>query len=114
MDTVECPYCELDVEICHDDGAYYHDEETEEIECEHCEKKFLVRSSISWDFYGEKAECLNDGNHQWKKRFPRHENVDYSRYEECADCGEKRTLPKEETDTRRWDDKAIDEGKIRS
>lgn len=95
MDTVECPYCEKDVSICHDDGAYYNDDETEEIECDHCEKKFLVRSSMSWDFCGEKAECLNDGNHHWKKRYSKKVYPQYSRMEECSECGEHRTLPED-------------------
>lgn len=96
MDTVECPYCEGDVEICHDDGAYYNDGESNPIECEHCEKKFMVNQEISWIFTGEKAECLNTGEHDWKKRYSEKYYPNLARYEECRDCNEQRTLPANE------------------
>ena len=91
MDTVTCPYCEEEVEICHDDGAYYDENRPREIECEHCEKKFMVHSSMSWSFEGEKADCLNGGEHDWQQMIgaPREHFVGRQR---CEMCGEERKI----------------------
>lgn len=72
MDTVDCPYCGQENEINHDDGAHYDEEHAESMECEHCDKKFLVDATISWYFEGREADCLNDGEHKWKDLISTH------------------------------------------
>lgn len=67
MDTVECPYCQESVKINHDDGAHYDENISEPMECEKCEKSFMVSASVTWHFEGERADCLNDGEHDWQK-----------------------------------------------
>ncbi len=67
MNEIECPYCEKSFDLCHDDGAYLSESSREEAECEHCGKCFMVSSSVSWYFEGEKADCLNGGEHDWQQ-----------------------------------------------
>jgi hypothetical protein len=67
MDTVFCPYCDKEVEINHDDGFGYKDDEFLEMECDHCDKKFMMHVSMSFDYEGSKADCLNGGEHDWEQ-----------------------------------------------
>lgn len=67
LDEVECPYCEESFDLNHDDGAYYDESERREAECPNCGKISMVNSSCDWSFEAEKADCLNDGEHNWKK-----------------------------------------------
>lgn len=67
MEVVECPYCEKDQEICHDDGFGYEEETPHEQECGDCEKTFIFYTSISFSYEGYKADCLNDEPHQWNE-----------------------------------------------
>ena len=64
MEDLECPYCGEGNDVCHDDGAGYAEEEAHEMECDKCEKTFTFQTHISFSYYPEKADCLNDGNHQ--------------------------------------------------
>ena len=94
-EEIECPYCEHAYDLNHDDGAFYNNGEREATECPNCEKKFLVYSSMSWDFDAEKADCLNDGNHQWVKEHskPNIETYpDLAARERCETCDKKRTV----------------------
>jgi len=63
---VECPYCETWNEVCHDDGQNYEEDTKHEMECCNCEKRFVFTTSISFYYESESAECLNDGNHDFK------------------------------------------------
>ena len=64
---VECPYCGKDIEICHDDGFGCEEDHQYEYECPECEKNFIFYTNISIDHFAEKADCLNDGKHDYKK-----------------------------------------------
>jgi len=66
MDKVTCPYCEEECEINHDDGAFYNEDEQEEMQCEHCDKYFMVATSISYYHEGYKAPCKNGEPHDWQ------------------------------------------------
>ena len=85
---VECPYCEKELDICHDDGFGYEEGVNHQIECPHCEKHFIFQTSISFYYEPYKADCLNDGNHKWSitnthpKCFARME---------CGECGAETT-----------------------
>ena len=93
---MECPYCHHEYDLNHDDGAFYDESDSTEEECPACEKKFLVWGSCHWNWEPTIAECLNDGNHTWQKRYNPKHYPDLIRKEECRYCGERRTLPKEE------------------
>lgn len=64
---LECPYCEKELEVCHDDGFGYDEGVKHQMECVFCEKSFVFETSISFYCEPEKADCLNDGNHKWRK-----------------------------------------------
>lgn len=96
MDTVICPYCEEECEINHDDGAFYKEDELEEMECSHCEKTFLVRTNITYYYEGEKCPCKNGEEHDWKdsRGYPKEHFIGKQR---CSYCDEERdTLSAEE------------------
>lgn len=87
MDDVECPYCEKSQEIDHDGGYGYEEDKTYEQECSDCEKVFAFTTSISFYHEAEKAECLNGGDHLWKKSiiYPGH----WPDAKWCTACGKK-------------------------
>ena len=87
MKEIECPYCEHDFDLNHDDGAYYDESDSRETECPKCEKSFMVHSYQSWSFTGEKADCLNGSPHTFEPQsgFPR--ELFHGRFM-CKDCGE--------------------------
>lgn len=89
MNEITCPYCDYDFNLCHDDGAYYREDEEEQCECPECEKTFIVRSSCSWHHEGFKADCLNGGEHKWEKMtgYPKEYFVEMFR---CSECNEQK------------------------
>ena len=88
MDEITCPYCEHSYDLCHDDGAFYNREgELEKEECPECGKTFMVQSTMSWDFEGFKADCLNGGEHKWKQQSGYPREYFHGRFI-CEDCGE--------------------------
>ena len=89
---IECPYCNHEFDLCHDDGAYYSESQNEEAECPECEKKFMVSTSISFNHYAEKAECLNDENHKWEKKYDLRWSPHLSHKERCRYCDKERDL----------------------
>jgi len=72
-EDVECPYCEKYNEINHDDGFGYEEGVKHEMDCSHCKKTFVFETAISFDYYSEKADCLNGSKHDFKAQttFPR-------------------------------------------
>lgn len=93
---LECPYCENEFNICHDDGFGYAEGVKHHIECPNCEKSFVFETSISFDYEPSVADCLNGGSHDWKltRTYPKC----FSQME-CSWCGDKRELTqKERTD----------------
>lgn len=83
---INCPYCNVGLEICHDDGFGYEEDEKHEMQCRSCDKNFIFTTSISFDYEPEKADCLNGEPHKLKESttIPRRytklqcENCDYS------------------------------------
>ena len=92
MRDIECPYCGEDLDVCHDDGAGYDEDELHQMECCHCQKQFCFTASIMYLYKAKKADCLNDGNHDFKvtNTYPRR----YAKME-CSMCGETKPLPKD-------------------
>ncbi len=88
MSDTNCPYCNAEVEICHDDGQGYAEGVTHHEYCGRCEKYFAYTTSISFYYSPSKADCLNGGDHKFKATttYPR----EFTKME-CIDCGEIRT-----------------------
>jgi hypothetical protein len=63
---LQCPYCEKELDICHDDGFGYDEGVKHQIECPHCGKSFVFETSISFYYEPAKADCLNGGNHDYQ------------------------------------------------
>ena len=86
MSDLQCPYCEADNEVCHDDGQGYAEDETHEMQCSSCDKYFVFTTCISFDYTPEKADCLNDGKHDYQPTttYPR----EYTRLS-CSMCDDK-------------------------
>lgn len=89
IDDVKCPYCGTDQEINHDDGHGYEEWVLNNQQCAKCDKYFVFTTSISYYYDVAKADCLNDGEHNFKP------TVTYPKCctrLECVTCGELKDL----------------------
>jgi len=59
----QCPYCEKDVEINHDDGYGYAEDETYTQECTHCGMTFSYTTAVTYSYEPAKAPCQNGEKH---------------------------------------------------
>lgn len=84
-----CPYCDAWVDFNTEDA--YTEDYLYEAECEACDKKFGVRASNSWNYYEEKVDCWNDGEHHWKNRVSAPRKYSVGR-QACESCGEEREI----------------------
>lgn len=93
MSDVNCPYCDAEQEIDHDDGYGYSEDEKHQQCCENCGKNFAYTTSIMFIYEAEKADCLNGAEHKWRKNktWP----VECTKME-CVDCGDRREPTTEE------------------
>jgi len=94
--TVECPYCEKEQTIDHDDGYGFQENETYTQECSDCAKTFTYTTSITYDHEAEKAPCQNGTDHKWAytRTIPR-----IMTRQRCAWCGAEKELSPEELKT---------------
>lgn len=87
MRDLECPYCGEDIEVCHDDGFGYEEDQRHKYACSFCGRNFVFRTSISFFYEASKADCLNGSPHtmEMAKAYP-------PRWSEmrCRDCDFKR------------------------
>lgn len=90
---LECPYCEKELDICHDDGFGYQEGVNHEIQCPHCDKYFIFQTSISFYYEPYKADCLNDGKHDYQLTST-HPNC-FAKMR-CTICGGERDLTDDE------------------
>ena len=92
MDT-NCPYCNAETEIDHDDGYGYEEDGKHEQECGECEKTFTFTISILYCYETEQADCLNGGEHKFEKTatFPK----EFSQMR-CTMCDKEREMTEEE------------------
>ena len=90
---VECPYCEEWQEINHDDGQGYAEGVIHQQECDNCGKTFVFETSITFYYEAKKADCLNDGEHNWGQltTYPKC----FTKMQ-CEMCNEERNLTEEE------------------
>ena len=86
-DDVQCPYCDADQEINHDDGFGYEENELHEMQCGECEKMFTFDTTIMYYYESYQADCLNGGEH--KIVYPNRRNNRTHGFldeETCKDC----------------------------
>lgn len=92
---VNCPYCNEEIEICHDDGFGFDEDMKHMYDCPSCEKMFVFTTSISVYHEAFTAECLNteEDTHIWKltNTWPRK----YSQWR-CSDCETEKTATRDE------------------
>ncbi len=87
MSDLECPYCEADLDVCHDDGFGYSEGVAHEMQCYECEKNFVFHTSISFYYEPKKADCLNGSPHRLKimetsrSTITRCKDCEYEKYE---------------------------------
>ena len=46
MNDVKCPYCDMELEIDHDDGYGYEEDQIHNQECKFCGKAFVYTTSV--------------------------------------------------------------------
>ena len=95
MNDVNCPYCNAENEINHDDGYGYQEDEIYQQECDSCDKTFTFTTSIIYYYTAEKAECLNGGEHDWNQTFTFPKECTMMH---CSMCDEERNPTKIEMD----------------
>lgn len=93
MKDIECPYCGHPQDINHDDGYGYHEDEVYNQDCCECGKTFIYTTGIIFNYYPEKADCLNGGNHTWEytKTYPKE-----CTQMQCTSCHDYRPMTKDE------------------
>lgn len=84
MRDVECPYCEAEQDICHDDGYGYDEGVFHEQECRYCEKTFTFQTMVSYVYEVSRADCLNGGDHELQPVM--HVPFQYPDWVKCANC----------------------------
>jgi len=87
MADAECPYCSAAVEINHDDGYGYSENETYTQECHACGKTFVFTTCISFDYETFEAPCQNGGEHAWVP-VKGHPPEAYQYKKRCSYCSE--------------------------
>lgn len=85
MNDIECPYCEEGLDINHDDGYGYGEDETYEQECSNCGKTFTFTTSISFNYDVQKADCLNGGEHDYQLTHTHPKKYSKMRCQMCDD-----------------------------
>lgn len=82
-----CPYCNAEIEINHDDGYGHSEDELHSQECGSCGKTFTYTTAIIFHYHTYEAPCLNGQPHDFKPNttYPKA----YTKME-CGSCGESR------------------------
>ncbi len=92
-----CPYCNAEIEICHDDGYGYEEEETFEQQCDECEKTFAFTTSISFHYKTNQADCLNGAAHKFEPVIFAGNGI--KSWDRCKDCGHEKKVYKPDEET---------------
>ena len=87
-----CPYCGTEIEISHDDGFGYEEDELHQYQCHECEKYFVFTTCISISHDLIKADCLNDEDHDYQetRTYPRI----FTKLR-CKTCGDEKPITSE-------------------
>lgn len=86
---IQCPYCGDGQNINHDDGYGYEEDTYHQQQCHDCERYFIFTTSILYLYDVKKAECLNDGNHDFQKIVGYPERYFINKFR-CSICGEEK------------------------
>lgn len=90
---LNCPYCDEELEINHDDGFGYEEDTKHEMECDKCEKRFVFTTSISFYYEADKADCLNGKSHKYELTYTSPREFSKMR---CKYCDDERELTEKE------------------
>jgi len=82
---IECPYCDAEQEIEHDDGIGYEEDTAHTQECGECGKTFVYYTSVSFYYKPYKAPCQNGEDHDWKVNTG-HPGGYLSNFHTCSYC----------------------------
>mgnify|MGYP003437627122 CR=1 FL=1 len=93
MSDIECPYCGKEQDINHDDGAGYTEGVAEQQTCDDCGNTFAYTTEISFSHTAYKADCLNDGEHDYQLT---HTSPKEFSKMECSMCDDSRELTEAE------------------
>ena len=85
MKDTRCPYCGKWQEINHDDGYGYDENILYQQECSNCNKIFTFHTTIIFDYSAYTADCLNGGEHKYKKTYTRPKKFTKMRCIYCED-----------------------------
>ena len=83
--SLECPYCDSDIDDpddCYDPCVDY------EHECPHCGKNFVFQVEYTRDYRANKAACLNGGEHEYREQ-KRYGSGEPEVFRSCKNCGHK-------------------------
>ena len=92
MGTLECPYCEKEL---NDPDDCYKEDETYEERCRHCDKQFVFTLSYSVSYHSYKADCLNEADHDWKPITGYPEEY-FKNRRRCSMCDREKTIKESE------------------
>ena len=99
MEEVLCPYCNEYTEIKPDE----HYKDYEEYECRKCHKNFEVFAEAIIEYsVCDKADCLNGGDHKWK-RIAGYPEIRFRGMYRCEDCSAEHIVKEELTTNEEWD-----------
>lgn len=93
MKDLNCPYCNAELEVCHDDGQGYEEDVNHQMQCDECGKNFVFQTSISFYYEPFKADCLNDKEHKFERTNTA--PIEFSKMR-CEYCGEERPMTEQE------------------
>lgn len=93
MLDVNCPYCNADLRINHDDGCGYEEDYKHQQDCSSCGKTFVFTTYISFSYDADKADCLNGAEHDYQKVFTIPDEFSKMR---CTICDDDRDLTDQE------------------
>lgn len=86
MNDCTCPYCGLTMDDpvdCYESDVIY------EHECPHCEKNFIFTVGYIRTYHENKADCLNGGEHDYRKTDTYPSKFTILR---CTMCGDEKPL----------------------
>lgn len=90
---LNCPYCDAELEVCHDDDFGYEEGIKHEMQCYICDKNFVFETSICFYYEPIKVDCLNGGEHEYELTATALEEFSKMR---CKFCEDERELTEKE------------------
>jgi hypothetical protein len=57
MGDINCPHCNTELNINHDDGLGCFETCKDEMQCNECEQNFILTTYISYHYEAHKSDC---------------------------------------------------------